>query len=126
MAFTRLPADESTWCLVASGGQSQAPGRVRVHTTPFTIGRRPEMHLTLSCNSVSSRHAELVSGGDSLWVRDLKSTNGTYVNGNPIHSATEVKEGDYLQFAKVVFRVNREASMSNSRTCLGVSCDEAL
>src|SRR5262245_31509999 len=125
MSSTRVSAEESTWCLVASG-QSQAPGRVRVHTTPFSIGRRPGMHLTLSCTSVSSRHAELIAGGESLWVRDLRSTNGTYVNGNPIQSATEVKEGDYLQFAKVVFRVNREAYLSNSRTSLGASCDEAL
>src|SRR5262245_31063536 len=104
MAFTRLPTEESTWCLVASG-QSHAPGRVRVHTTPFTIGRRAGMSLTLSCTSVSSRHAELIAGGESLWVRDLRSTNGTYVNGSPIQAATEVREGDYLQFAKVVFRV---------------------
>ena len=67
-----------------------------MHTTPFTIGRQPELHLTLSCTSVSSRHAELVSGGESLWVRDLKSTNGTYVNGNPVQAATEVKEGELL------------------------------
>ncbi len=43
-----------------------APQRVRVHTTPYTIGRRPEMNLSLSCASVSGRHAELVSDGDVL------------------------------------------------------------
>jgi EAL domain-containing protein (putative c-di-GMP-specific phosphodiesterase class I) len=116
----------TAWCLVAGAGQADAPKRVRVHTTPFTIGRRPEMNLTLSCASVSGRHAELVSDGDTLWARDLKSTNGTYVNGSPIQSATQVKEGDYVQFAKVVFRLGQEAVLSNSHTQLGAAADEAL
>jgi EAL domain-containing protein (putative c-di-GMP-specific phosphodiesterase class I) len=122
----RLPASETAWCLVAGAGQAGAPRRIRIHTTPFSIGRRPEMNLTLSCASVSGRHAELVSDGEALWVRDLKSTNGTYVNGSPIQSATQIREGDYVQFAKVVFRVGQETALSNSHTQLGASADEAL
>jgi EAL domain-containing protein (putative c-di-GMP-specific phosphodiesterase class I) len=125
-ATPRGPSVDVAWYLVASTGQPKAPGRVRVHTTPFAVGRRPEMQLTLSCTSVSGRHAELVSDGETLWVRDLSSTNGTYVNGAPVQSATQLKEGDYLQFAKVVFRVIREAVVSSSRTAVGADCDEAL
>src|SRR5262245_49873689 len=89
----RAAVSQPAWCLVAGAGQAAGPKRVQVHTTPFTVGRRPEMNLTLSCSSVSGRHAELVSDGAALWVRDLKSTNGTYVNGTPIQSATQVQEG---------------------------------
>jgi EAL domain-containing protein (putative c-di-GMP-specific phosphodiesterase class I) len=122
----RAATPETAWCLVAGAGQTGAPRHVRVHTTPFTVGRRPEMNLTLSCSSVSGRHAELIFDGEALWVRDLKSTNGTFVNGSAIESATELKPGDYVQFAKVVFRVGQETIMSNSHTQLGASADEAL
>lgn len=122
----RSPVQETAWCLAAGAGQAGVPRRVRVHTTPFTVGRRPEMNLSLPCVSVSGRHAELVADGPALWVRDLNSTNGTFVNGNAIRSATELKAGDYLQFAKVVYRVGQEAAATNSRTQLGDACDEAL
>jgi EAL domain-containing protein (putative c-di-GMP-specific phosphodiesterase class I) len=112
------------WCLIGTDEQRH-PHNVRVTVTPFTIGRDAAANLTLACRSVSGHHAELIRDGEELWVRDLQSTNGTFVNGQRIDAATPVKDGDYLQFAKVVFRLGRETA-SCSMTVEQDTCEQAL
>jgi len=50
----------------------------------ITIGRLPDNAIQIEDDSVSSHHAELVSEGGSYRLRDLDSTNGTFVNGEPV------------------------------------------
>ena len=87
-----------------------AQRRWMVNESPFRIGRHPEMSLPVSDNTVSKRHAELVCDGEQLLVRDLESTNGTFLNGVRVRQS-EVSSGDVLQLAKKVFRVIREVSV---------------
>lgn len=49
----------------------------------FTIGRRPSNVLVLPLSSVSRDHAAIEWGGDSFYLFDLNSSNGTHVNGKP-------------------------------------------
>jgi predicted component of type VI protein secretion system len=53
-----------------------------------TVGRNESRHQILS-SRVSREHAEIVREGNVFRVRDLKSTNGTYVNGERISCAPE-------------------------------------
>jgi EAL domain-containing protein (putative c-di-GMP-specific phosphodiesterase class I) len=80
--------------------------RVGISNLPFRIGRLPGLDLTLPADSVSKRHAEIYAAGGDLRLRDLGSTNGTFVNRNPIEDAP-VHEGDVLHFADFEFRVGR-------------------
>jgi len=66
----------------------------------YTIGRAPENSIRLEDVSVSGRHAELAMVGENCFLKDLGSTNGTVVNGQP---ATEVQlcAGDRIRFGKV-------------------------
>ncbi len=58
------------------------------------IGREPPADILIRAPQVSARHAEIVHlGGDEYSLRDLGSTNGTWVNGKRIESAT-VRPGD--------------------------------
>lgn len=66
------------------------------------IGRRQDCDLCIPLMSVSRRHCQLNSNKDTLVVRDLKSCNGTYLNGKRIDEAT-VKPGDYLKIGPLVF-----------------------
>lgn len=50
----------------------------------ITIGRLPDNAIQIEDDSVSSHHAELIAEGDSYRLRDLDSTNGTFVNGEPV------------------------------------------
>jgi hypothetical protein len=70
-----------------------------------TVGREAGNGLSLVTEStVSRRHAAIVKSGSDLLVRDLGSSNGTYVNGVKITSDTVLRPGDQVQFGQVKFR----------------------
>jgi EAL domain-containing protein (putative c-di-GMP-specific phosphodiesterase class I) len=75
---------------------------------------------------VSGAHAELHICKGSLLVRDLGSTNGTFVNGVRVREECEVNHGDLLQFAQTVFRTSRNKSHTFNATLQEDSADRAL
>lgn len=74
-----------------------------------TVGRNPGNQICLSDASVSSFHAELtvIPDGGGIRIRDLKSTNGTFVNGEAITDAV-VNPGESLQFGALEFQLTGE------------------
>lgn len=114
------------WVLVGKFGLSgDARGKL-IDPTPFRVGRRAEASLTLPRATVSGLHAELEIREDRLYVRDLASTNGTFINGERISSEAELKEGDVVQFADVSFRVEVGERKRDSRTISSDFCEHAL
>lgn len=70
-----------------------------VRSSPFRLGRRPDVELPLDPErdlSVSALHAELVLEDGRWLVRDLGSRNGTLVNGHPVHGPTPLTGGDRI------------------------------
>ena len=65
------------------------------------IGRAPSNHIVVDHPAVSATHSLLLRVGDSYWLMDLNSTNGTQVNGVLVTGA-EVKDGDKVRFGSVV------------------------
>jgi len=71
----------------------------------LVVGRDPACDISLAeDSSVSRRHAKLTLEGSDLWIEDLGSTNGTYVNGVKIDSRTKVSHGDTLQIGECRMR----------------------
>lgn len=68
------------------------------------IGRSDDVHLVISDISVSRRHAMIVKRQDAFHVSDLDSTNGTLLNGEPVSTATPLKEGDKITVGDVAFK----------------------
>ncbi len=72
------------------GGESQprviaSDGRFfRVGDRPLVIGRSPDVDVVISDPNVSRRHAEIWRTTEGVAIRDLQSTNGTYVNGHRV------------------------------------------
>jgi pSer/pThr/pTyr-binding forkhead associated (FHA) protein len=66
----------------------------------YTIGRSPENSIQLEDTSVSGRHAELVVVAENCYLKDLGSTNGTVVNGQPVKEV-QLRAGDRIRFGKV-------------------------
>lgn len=64
-----------------------------------TAGREPDSDLFLDDVTVSRRHAELRRMADGWLLRDVGSLNGTYVNREPVDSAT-LANGDEVQIGK--------------------------
>ena len=75
------------------------------------LGREATCHVTLDADNVSRRHAELSDTPFGALVRDLDSTNGTFVNGVRIFGPTPLSEGDLLRIGNSVMKFTRAAEV---------------
>lgn len=75
------------------------------------IGRRPDHHIHLDNIAVSGNHAR-ISISSTVVIEDLKSTNGTMLNGLPIDRPTPLNPGDTIQIAKFSLRINDDRNVS--------------
>ena len=71
---------------------------------PLIVGRAPTCDLPVFDPTISRRHAEIVAEGTELRMRDLGSSNGTFLNGAKIEQATAAVD-DLVSFGKVPFRL---------------------
>lgn len=73
---------------------------------PTRLGRGGENAIRLDGDEfASTRHAMLEPGPDGLWVEDVGSTNGTFVNGARVTSARLLAPGDVVRIGKTDLRV---------------------
>jgi len=115
-----------SWCLSGQIDPNSPVRRVIINTSPFIVGRRSDSGICLTTSSVSKQHASLEQRGESLWLCDLGSTNGTYINGEKVASCVELNDGDLVQFATVVFRVSSGRNSVSENTMEENACDRAL
>ncbi|HEY3790012.1 MAG TPA: HD domain-containing phosphohydrolase [Urbifossiella sp.] len=84
------------------GLSGEVKGKVWESTNLLRAGRLASLEIVLDDSSVSRRHAEVRFGNEGWYVRDLKSTNGTYVNGVRIGPGEQwLGLHDIVQFGKV-------------------------
>jgi pSer/pThr/pTyr-binding forkhead associated (FHA) protein len=69
------------------------------------IGRGADCQLILDDDYVSTRHARVVSTPNGIYVEDLGSTNGTYVNGQRITAPTTITLADAVRIGKTMLRL---------------------
>jgi pSer/pThr/pTyr-binding forkhead associated (FHA) protein len=72
-----------------------------------TLGRAAGCGVRVEDAYTSSLHARLYRRNGSLWVEDLGSTNGTWVNAERIGNTAKLGKGDLLQVGGTVFEVSR-------------------
>lgn len=70
----------------------------------IVIGRHATNDLQLDSRTISGHHAEFILDGGDIVLRDLNSTNGTFVNGEPI-SSHRLENGDEIRISNYVFTV---------------------
>src|ERR671929_2394264 len=75
-----------------------------------TIGRVQGNDIVLPKGNVSKRHARIVLKDGKFIIVDLKSTNGTYVNGRKITSPLVVKDSDKIYIGDFIVGVDEAAS----------------
>ena len=76
------------------------PGSVK------TIGRSTGAEFIVEAALVSRLHCQLTATADALQVKDLGSTNGTFVNGTRVKAA-ELHDGDTLSVGRLELNVSR-------------------
>jgi len=65
------------------------------------IGRAPSNHIVIDHPTVSAQHALLLRTGASYSLKDLDSTNGTWINGVFVTDA-DLKDGDTIRFGSII------------------------
>lgn len=84
---------------------------------PFTIGRHPDCDWQLDEEEISRYHCVVLLHRERIFVHDLDSTNGTYVNGREAILPEELSDADELRLGALVFsvRMEREAPAAGPR-----------
>ena len=83
-------------------------GRVYALGEELTVGRAPGCQVSLESDSyVSQLHARVFTRDGQLYVEDLGSTNGTYLNRKKVSGPMLVRRGDRLQVGKTVLEATR-------------------
>jgi adenylate cyclase len=75
----------------------------------FVVGRAPNSDIPVIDPTISRRHAEVECGDAGVTIRDLGSSNGTFVNGTRVDTSSVVV-GDVVTFGKVAFRLGQIAA----------------
>jgi pSer/pThr/pTyr-binding forkhead associated (FHA) protein len=91
------------------------PGKMEGKAVPitlsqFVIGRDPQCHLRPASPVISKRHCALIVRGEQAFVRDFDSTNGTFLNDQPVKGEVELHNADVLKVGPIAFAVNLEVT----------------
>ncbi len=92
-----------TWKIQAINGE--ATGQEIKIDRDTLVGRHQSADLVLPQAEISRKHAAFLFKNQALWLQDLNSSNGTFVNDARIEHDTLLKEGDIVQFASLKFSV---------------------
>ena len=95
----------SQWYLEGYAAGSSTLLRIPIASFPFRIGRASQCTFAIRQAKVSSQHAEIVPTDGGLLIRDLQSTNGTFVNRERLTGERILCDGDILHFADLEYRL---------------------
>lgn len=115
----------NVWLLTGRIAETEAIQDIKIDRSPFRIGRADDLSLTLPYAAVSNVHAEILVEPHSLSLRDLNSTNGTFVNGVRVTGEMPLQSGDLLQFADVSLRLRRQEDAAGHSN-VDITCSPAL
>jgi predicted component of type VI protein secretion system len=83
---------------------------IPITLSQFVIGRDPQCHLRPASALISKRHCALLVRDGKIFLRDFDSTNGTFINDQPVKGEVEVKNDDRLKVGPLLFSIHAEAT----------------
>ena len=96
------------------------PGRIEVQPPSAIVGRDPASPIPLQDPLVSWRHAEITIAGQHVYVRDLGSATGTWVNGQAVTTPKAVRDSDRIRIGQTELTV-RIVSADGARVSVAAS-----
>ena len=107
-AASREPTTElGRLVVIASPAGEPAEGSTLALDAITTLGRDVNNAIVVDDQFASAQHAVLTFRGRTWYVEDMKSTNGTFVNGSPVEGVAPVGYGDEVQIGRVRLRLER-------------------
>src|SRR5579862_9654772 len=100
----RLPQGGRSFVLRFISGKYQGGEFPVAADKQILIGRSSDLDMVLVEDMVSRKHARIAMQGDQIWIEDLGSTNGTFVNGEKIKRA-RLKEGDRVLIGTSILKL---------------------
>jgi pSer/pThr/pTyr-binding forkhead associated (FHA) protein len=92
--------------LVVVQGRSSSQA-VRLSSSVTTVGRQEDCQLRIKSSQVSRKHCQLFEKKGLLLVKDLGSSNGTFVNGKKVDDQRVLEAGDELTIGGVKFKIEK-------------------
>jgi diguanylate cyclase (GGDEF)-like protein len=90
-------------CIVVIYG-TELGRRVQLGSAAFEIGRSSTNDLFIDQESISRHHARISFDGAAYWATDLGSTNGTYVNDEPVGAQQRLRDGDQIRIGRSILK----------------------
>jgi pSer/pThr/pTyr-binding forkhead associated (FHA) protein len=78
---------------------------IAVHGQRFIIGSGPECNMRCPSSTISENHCEIISEENGIFVRDLRSESGTFLNDERVTTKRQISNGDHLRIGKLEFEV---------------------
>jgi pSer/pThr/pTyr-binding forkhead associated (FHA) protein len=100
---TKRPRGEPRVLVVTQG--SQTGQSAALADGVIMIGRGADCSIILDDDYVSTRHARVVSGEGGIYLEDMGSTNGSYVNGQRITAPTTITMSDTVRIGKTILKL---------------------
>ncbi len=94
--------------MVLSAGNA-AGKALPINAAQFIIGRDPGCNLRPASAMISKRHCAVLVKTGKVYLRDFGSTNGTFVNDQPVKGEVALNDGDVLKVGPLSFKVVIEA-----------------
>jgi pSer/pThr/pTyr-binding forkhead associated (FHA) protein len=80
----------------------------RVRSARVAIGSDPGNEIVIDEPTISRRHAEVIKRSGVFQIRDLGSTNGTFVNGKRVDAPVPIEAGDEIRLGGIHLYVRRD------------------
>jgi predicted component of type VI protein secretion system len=93
--------------LVMTPGKQQGKA-LEIKTPQFLVGRDPQCQLRPASPLISKRHCAILIRDGKAYIRDFGSTNGTFVNGEPVQGERELHHDDQLKIGPIQLAVRLE------------------
>ncbi len=102
-AYADQQRSTDAWLVVERGGGLEAEARFDL-IGGLSIGRSREADVPIDDRYASGIHVRVFPRGDRFLVEDMRSTNGTLLNGASLEGEAELLDGDTIQIGDTVFR----------------------
>ena len=102
--------------------KGMTPGQVfQLTEERMVLGRHPDCQIVLDVGAVSRQHAVVIKSNNQFYVEDLKSRNGTYVNGELVHGRRHLQENDRVKVCDIVFAFHAASPQRDAGAPLAIS-----